>query len=383
MKKPKNKRKKAARKSFDRGIEFTAEESDFKGRLSFTGSDLALPMQTIRGMKIFKCFKLAKPDQLDQPIKWLPIFLPVAKNELAEKNNIHVLLVVPYFSEVPVSDMVGRSGTRVIGVIQDGICYETTRGTLSQYKKALEYLGLGYDSREEYLEELFKASTCENGYYEQFRIYWLNNKVYHEGDVIWCDFFTELLGDFEQNNILSQNPAYLPYVSVDFNAIDIHACPMDVTRAKNITVENFRRKLSNEELFEAKLLGINIDELSKLTIAEKVWYLAKKRAEKEGTIGFAIVCIGGEFYVPVESWYDFDTDSFEYYLTIFNAIKCNSNRHDCAAIVAIDVGDAHIETPIRPKTGRYIDWQLRINEAITIIKNMRSADDSNGQGYSE
>lgn len=79
MKKPKNKRKKAARKSFDKGIEFTAEESDFKGRLPFTGSDLVLPMQTIRGMKIFKCFKLAKPDQLDRPIKWLPLFLPVAK----------------------------------------------------------------------------------------------------------------------------------------------------------------------------------------------------------------------------------------------------------------------------------------------------------------
>jgi hypothetical protein len=154
MKKPKNKRKKAARKSFDRGIKFTAEESDFKGRLSFTSSDLALPMQTIHGIKIFKCFKLAKPDHLDQPIKWLPLFLTVAKNELAEENNIHVLLVVPYFSEVPVSDVVGRSDTRVTGIIQDGICYETTRGTLSQYKKALKYLGLGYDSREEYLEEL-------------------------------------------------------------------------------------------------------------------------------------------------------------------------------------------------------------------------------------
>jgi hypothetical protein len=389
-KRPKNKRSSALKRSrnnkrisgtkFDQ-LEITAEESNFEGKIDFTEKDLTTGY-TIDGVKIFKCFKL---QTTADATNWLSCFVPIVNNALAEKNNIYVLLVIPFLSEMPVADAIAQNNPETTGIIQSGVYYEMTDVTFMQYKKAMKYLGWVPDTKEQYTEDLLRASVCKNGYYKPAEMYWWNGKAYHEGDLIWCTLW-ELTGDDAIN--IPDSSTYCNEVFIfcaNFKAINEPILPIDISEARHVKIENGKRKLSNNELFDIRERHLDPESyakiLTRLTPAEKLWYYGKKKAKEEATIGFPIMCMNGNFYAPVEQFYDHENDELETFLVIFNAITCAPRHYDFKGVVSIDAGDIHIDLHIRPMPGRQILWNEIIKEYGCIDKRDYPENDAFDEPY--
>ena len=354
-------------------------EIDFEGQIEFTEENLKNLMPGENGVKIFMCFELDGPDDIED---YAYLASPILKNKLAEKNNVHVLFTVPYLFKVPLAEIFtdARMEKDSVFIVGGDTGYIVAQETLEQYQKALKYIGHEDEKKQVTSSEEFKelvnnilaAQPRENGYYEDLMEYWYSGNMYHEKDVIWAnieELLDESKGESKEDDngerrvktrVIGNPPTFV----ANFDAVDKMHSPMDVTNVKNVKVKDYRRVLSDEEKFDAEYYGKNIEFLSTLTPNEEVWYLATEKAKEMDSPGFAVVCLHGKFYIPVETQINFHTCELEEYIELFNVATCYSNHHACIGIVLADVGNMQVFTGIRYSKGRHFDWKRRIEQEI-------------------
>ena len=363
------------------------EESDFEGTIEFTEKDIDALTPTGDGRNIFEFYQFDAPEKFEN---WYYVMFPIIGNELAEKHNAHVLMVVPYLFTLPLSEILTdpRVSDDTYCIVIGETFLAVTQETSSMYEKALKHIGYDGESMQidnsenlKSLVEMVKSTlTRENGYYEDLMEYWYAGHIFHEKDVIWVDL-EDMAGDDEKADSKAKAEEKAepededqivgcrtigdpPLFVLNFDTLgDIHT-PMDVSNVKNVKVENYRRVLSNEEIAEAKYYNRRLEFLETLTPNEEVWYLATKKASEEETAGFAVVCLHGKFYVPVETSVNYYTHEVEEYIELFNVANCYPNHHNCIGLILADVGNMQVYTGVRYLKGRHFDWKKRIEQEL-------------------
>ena len=355
------------------------KDADFEGTIEFTEEDLNALTPSGDGRNIFEFYQLDAPEEEFED--WVHMLLPIANNELAIKHNVFVMLLVPYLFKIPFSEVTTdpRVNADLPCIVLGDIFLGVTQKTLEEYAKALKYIGLDggitqIDQDCDAIEELRKmvamAQVRDNGYYEDLMEYWYAGHLFHEKDVIWVELESmakdsEDDGSAEEGQVVGRRKIGDPAVFVlNFDVLGGFHYPVDISDVKNVKVENSRRVLSKRELGEAKFYGYNLEFLTTLTPAEEVWYLATEKAKSEDSAGFAVVCLGGKFCVPVETSINFYTHEVEEYISLFNVTSCYTNHHNCIGLIIIDVGNMQVNTGVRYLKGRHFDWKKRINQEL-------------------
>ena len=355
------------------------KEINFDGQIEFTEKDIEKLEPHKNGINVFACFEL-DGSYRSQECAYLAV--PILVNELAKEHNAHVIIIVPYRFRVSLQGMLTdpRVTERMQCIIFGDNSYIVDPKTMKQYQKALKYLG--HDSEKKMVEdsEEFKAlvntvasaKPRENGYYEDLMEYWYAGLLYHEKDVIWVDIarIAESMND-KPKETENEGPVRAQVISgpqimvANFDSIDDVICvSIDVTNVKNVKVENHRRVLSDRERFDAEYYGKSIDFLTTLTPNEEVWYLATEKAKEEDSPGTAIVCLNGNFYVPVETMVNLSTFELEEFMEYFNVTACLTTHHNCICELLTDVGNMQVFTGIRYAKGRHLNWKERIEQEI-------------------
>ena len=207
------------------------------------------------------------------------------------------------------------------------------------------------------LQEVFKEPDSDVSYHENLMEYWLCGEIYHEKDVIWIDM----------PDIGEEEGVMLGFTANGDNFSEFFT-PIDISGAKNVKVENFRRVPTSRERFEAEYYGRGIALYEMLTPAEEVWYLATKKAKEMDTSGYAVVCLGGNFYLPAEFMMNYHTGEIEELVTVFNVENCLARHHNCIGAVTADVGNVQLVTYVRYLNGRHFNWQKRLEQELSAYR---------------
>jgi|GEM_PF-5214274 len=363
-------------------------DADFEGEVQFTEEDLNALTPDANGRNIFEFYQLDEPEEEFED--WIYLELPILNNELAKQHNVFVMVVVPYLFKIPLSDINTdpRVNDDTLCIILGDTFLAVTEETLNEYSKALNYIGLEYGAQNisenenalEKIREIVEAAQVrETGYYEDLMEYWYAGRLYHEKDVIWVELETMAKIPLKKNpqagivEEIEEEPEPVdevrtlgspPTFVLNFDVLGGPHTAIDISRAKNVKIENGRRVLSKTEEGYAKFYGQNLDFLQTPTPAEEVWHLATEKAKQEDAAGFAVVCLGGKFYVPVETSINFYTHEVEEYISLFNVVPCFMNHHNCIGWIIVDVGNMQINTGVRYLKGRHFDWKKRIEQEL-------------------
>ena len=356
------------------------EDNDFEGTIEFTEEDLNALSPDANGRNIFEFYQLDEPEEEYED--WAYMELPIMGNELAMENEVYVMLIVPYLFKLPFQEAMSdpRISDDLPCIVLGNLFLAVTQKTLDEYAKALKYIGFEggitkIDENEEAMDKLREmvelAQIRPNGYYEDLMEYWYAGRLFHEKDVIWvelesmADKESDEEADGEQSQVIGRRKIGDPPVFVlNFDVLGGPHTPIDISNVKNVKVQNFRRVLSKREIGEAMFYGKNIEFLETLTPAEEVWYLATEKAKVEDSAGFAVVCLNGQFCIPVETSINFYTHEVEEYISLFNVVDCFTNHHNCLGLIIVDVGNMQVSTGVRYLKGHHFDWKKRIDQEL-------------------
>lgn len=204
---------------------------------------------------------------------------------------------------------------------------------------------------------LEEAEAHPDGYDPEMMEYWYDDKIYHEKDVIWFELPRTLNMFGRMKGFAANLDSFIPlYV------------PVDITNAKKIKVENYRRVLSEKEKFDIKYYGKNIEFFEQLLPYEEVWHLASEYAKKQETPGYCVVCLNGKYNVPVESIINPVTYESDDLLEVFNAITCPPFHHRCAGMIIADIGNMQMQTAVRYCNGKNLDWKKRVEQELNAYR---------------
>lgn len=321
------------------------------------------------GSKILHDFSLSCPKE---PKGVILQKIPVEVDEEFKKNRVIIRIYIPFLSQIPISEI--KPGTEYYDktgcfMMNETDAFEIDPETYTEMQELLESCGVskgameaeeGEDLSEKVAEYFSKGDVIdgdfaprEDGYYEDMMEYWYDGKIYHETDVIWFELprTVNLMGNMKgfSANLDSFSPLYEP---------------CDITRAKGIKVENYRRVLSEEEKEEIEAYGKNMDFFTQLLPFQEVWYLASEFAKTKDTSGYCVVCLGGKFNVPVEGILNPETLEFENLIVAFNVMNCFPIHHKCTGVLVADVGNMQLQTAVRYAKGRVFDWRKRIDQEL-------------------
>lgn len=290
---------------------------------------------------------------------------PVKLDEDFIKNKVIIRVSIPYLKEFPLKE--SMPDTNEAGVyLSDGldVTYKIHPETYAELQELLMRIGAVESCAEIHegedivgkVSQYFAASANEqreDGYYEDTMEYWYDGKIYHEKDVIWYELprTVNLAGNMKgfSANLDSFVPLYEP---------------CDITSARSIKVQNYRRVLSEKEKFEIEYYGKNLEFFEQLLPHEEVWYLATEFAKQQETSGYCVVCLNGKFYVPVETIVNTTTFECENLIVAFNVTNCYPIHHRCSGILIADVGNMQIRTAVRYAKGKVFDWHKRIEQEL-------------------
>lgn len=358
----------------DNFLEEPAEECNFTddARIIFTEDDLELlKPDEDTGLLIFETFQIEPPEVEFE--NWLALLIEIHGNKLAEENSVHVRIVIPYIRKISYEgfdDQVFNSfiESEAACIVLNNAIYTLDAGTYAEYNKILNYCGRGNDpalntdNPNNLIKSLADAMNVDryekrpNGFYDDYREYWYDGTPYYEGDVVWI-------------GMPSTKSAYgmKGFIANIDNYSSLYV-PCDVTNVMNVRVENHRRVPSKEEMYELAVSGRSAEFYTRLTVNEKVWYLASTKAKTVNTPGYALVCLNGKFYVPVIGIVNKKLPEVDNLLMIFNVVPCRPTHHACYGVMIADIGNMQTCTGVRYFNGKHFDWHKRISQEIAAYK---------------
>ena len=315
----------------------------------------------------------------DKTKNTIRFIFPVLANEGVEGKRVVVHIIVPYTKKYSVHEL--EDGSIAKGIdsnsklpTQDGETFFLVDGNIyEEFMDNLRRLDVpGVDDSqvdldlsgdtETQVRELIAGGHAiqgcdenahEDGYDPEMREYWYGGKIYHEMDVIWFEIPRTI-------NLMGNMKGFSANLD---NFIGLYE-PCDITPAKNIKVKDFKRVLTNLELFEIKQRRQNPSFFEQLTPQEMVYHLACEKAKEEESAGYCIVCLNGKYLVPVESILNPAICEFEDLIVAFNVMNCFPIHHKCCGLIVTDVGNMQIHTSVRYRKGGIFDWRKRIQQEI-------------------
>lgn len=358
---PKQKSTQAVRKEAVLSIENLSDED-------ITSLELEkLPVEK-DGTRILNTIEIAPPEGIDE---FLMVKVPILTNPKMAELNVVLCYKIPITDRIPVDEVKkditlieGKFGGWVVG----DEYYFTTEEVFNVVIDNAERCGVTIIRSEDDDKSLAKAISAahprKDGYYDDLREYWYEGCIFHEKDVIW---FTPLYQDPKEK--YDPRPV-LMNIDADQEPLFV---PCDITRAKkrNIVIENGHRVLNNEETFEV----YQKPNLKKLydtpTTDEYVFWLAKEYAKTQDTVGYAVVCFDGKFYVPCESFFDESLLDFDHLIVMFNAVPCLPAHHLYAGTLQADIGNMTMRVHVRCHKGSILNWATRRDQEILASKKVR------------
>ena len=311
----------------------------------------------------------------EKPMGVLRQMFPVRIDEEFIKNRVYVLINIPFVLSIPLAEVTPdseyseMSGTFLTDMTT---AYKIPEDAYAELNEILDRCGVPNAQKEikegedvvARISEYFASGDVidtdfaprEDGYYEDTMEYWYEGDTYHEMDVIWF----ELPRNVDANGRMRA-------MCINLDSFPDLCEPCDITRAKTIKVENFRRVLSEEERVEIIRYGRNPEFFERLLPEEMVWFLASEYAKKQETSGYCVVCKNGKFNVPVESIFNPTTLEYEHLVIAFNSMPCGEDHHKCTGVLVADVGNIQMYTAVRYHKNQVIDWRKRINQELQAI----------------
>ena len=324
-----------------------------------------LPVES-DGTRVWMTSDLEAPEGAIGRIK---LVVPVITDEEMVKNKVVFRITVPYVEEVKFEDVEKNEDIikdkPCIGT-GDGVFYVIAEETLKSYDELMVLAGYDTSERDKIPEdqsildavksELSQFAPRENGYYEDLMEYWYNGKVYHEKDVIWLEVPST-------RTVLGNMKGFLANQSSDG-----FLTAVDISNVKGVEIKNGRKVLTNNEKFEIMYQNQKISFFEQPTPAEETWWLAKEYAKTKDSIGYAVVCLKGKFYIPVEDFVNFQACEIDSLAIIFNVIHCMPTHHACVALIVGDIGNLQLQTFVRYHKGGIFDWQHRFDQEMKMMR---------------
>lgn len=341
------------------------------------GVDIEKLVEEIKAGKIFGLNEEEKPVELveEDGIKYLPditlaepegtigkyVFdISVDSDEEMKKDNVHVRLITPYIDAISFEDAEKDpkklEGRPTIGM-SEGVYYIFAKETMNSIVEIMEKYGHEAEVQTTNDPEAFFNSVREklkqfaarpDGYYEDTMEYWYNGEIYHEKDVIWLEVpATRNIMGHMKGFLANQDP-------------DGFLQPINIGAVGNIKIENGRKILTDEDVMKIEYQHQRKEFFEQPTPGEWTWWLAKEFAKTKDSIGYAIVCLNGNFYTPVEL-------ELDYLNVVFNVANCMPTHHACAAMIIGDLGNMQMETFVKYKKGGIFIWKHRIDQELKMI----------------
>ncbi len=352
------------------GEKFESEEDETEVPDDFTDEELMsmaiseLPVEE-DGTRIWVTSELNAPEGTIGRIK---LVIPVITDEEMIENNVVFHVSVPYFKVIPFAEV-----EKDESILKDNPCigcadrnfYLITDETLKSYEEIMELAGQSTKTEKLPEDESFidaveksidKFASRPDGYYDDVMEYWFHGQIYHEKDVIWLEVPST-------RNLMGNMKGFLANQDIDG-----FFTPIDISDVRDVVIKDGRKVLSNREIFEIKYKNQNVEFFEQPTPAEETWWLAKNYAKTKDSIGYAVVCLRGKFYIPVECFTNFRALELDYLAVVFNCINCMPTHHACAAMILGDIGNMQLQTFVRYKLGGIFDWEHRSEQELRMIR---------------
>lgn len=317
------------------------------------------------GTRVWVSSELNAPEGTIGRIK---LVVPIITDEEMIKNKVVFHISIPYFKVISFAEAEKDSS-----ILEDQPCigcadrnfYLITDETLKSYEELMELAGQSTETEklsegESFIDAVEKSidkfAARLDGYYEDVMEYWYHGQIYHEKDVIWLEIPLT-------RNLMGNMKGFLANQDADG-----FFTPIDIGDVKGVEIKNGRKVLSNKEIFEIKYRNQNVEFFEQPTPAEEVWWLTKNYAKTKDSIGYAVVCLRGKFYIPVECFTNYTAFEVDYLATVFNCLNCMPTHHACAAMILGDIGNMQLQTFVRYKLGGIFDWEHRSMQELKMIR---------------
>ena len=347
------------------------------------GADIEKLIDEIKAGKIFRPNEEESIEIVEEDgIKYLPditlaepegtigkfVFdISVDNDEEMKKDNVHVRLITPYIDAISFEDAEKDpkklEGRPTIGT-SEGVYYIFAKETMNSIVEIMEKYGHEAEVQTTNDPEAFFNSVREklrqfaarpDGYYEDTMEYWYNGEIYHEKDVIWLEVPAT-------RNIMGHMKGFLANQEPDG-----FLQPIDIGAVGDIKIENGRKILTDEDMTKIEYRHQRKEFFEQPTPGEWTWWLAKEFAKTKDSIGYAIVCLNGNFYTPVECFINPVEFELDYLNVVFNVANCMPTHHACAAMIIGDLGNMQMETFVKYKKGGIFNWKHRIDQELKMI----------------
>lgn len=322
------------------------------------------------GVRILTGIEIAPPEEYEG---YVTFNMPVVFDEDARNLNVAIEVHMPYLKKLSVNEIDEAAGNYFIygdqALLIDNDTYKSYNEIsdccgLTNNMKRVEAGSSAVEEIQKYQKENLSKNAepkHEDGYDEETKTYWLDNRSYGEKDVIWLEISAT-------RNAIGNMKGF----SANFDSYRDIYYPCDITNIRGREFADGKRVLSKMEKFEIQTRGQKEDFFSKLLPGEEIFYLAREYAKQKDDVGFAVVCRDGKFYLPVESFFDPNTGDFDHLIIIFNAIATSVNHHACACLMVADIGNMSFQTAIRYAKGKIYDWHNRVEQEIKAYKKWNS-----------
>ena len=223
-------------------------------------------------------------------------------------------------------------------------------------KEQLVNSSSGASSLEQAVKQALAASSIdeipEDGYNPETCEYWIGGEVHHEMDTIWTKA-TDILASEQADYLLANlDDELMKPIFVDDYLL-------------KLKIKDFRKELSSEERADIEQHGYKTDWFESISETELAWTLAMEEAKKQDCIGYATVCLMGNFYVIADYFHNPVANEDDILIVPLNAEPCLPYHHACELGIVADIGNMNFSTFLKYKKGAALDWTKRFSQELS------------------